>query len=54
MENRLNFEKLSITAVGTKNANYLINTERHQCTKAARDTPNKPYKFEVELVSAED
>ena len=26
----------------------------HQCIKAARDILNKPYKFEVELVSAEE
>ena len=33
------------------NVNYLINAELHQCIKAARDIPNKPYNFEVELVS---
>ena len=50
MENRLNFEKEKlITSV-----NYLINAELHQCIKAARDIPNKPYNFEVELVSAEE
>ena len=38
------------------NVNYLINAELHQCIniKAARDIPNKPYNFEVELVSAEE
>ena len=34
------------------NVNYLINAELHQCIKAARDIPNKPYNFEVELISA--
>ena len=35
------------------NVNYLINAELHQCiVKAARDIPNKPYNFEVELISA--
>jgi len=34
--------------------NYLINVELHQCVKAARDIPNKPYNFEVELVSPEE
>ena len=38
-----------------ENVNYLINAELHQCIKAARDIPNKPYNFEVELlVSAEE
>ena len=36
------------------NVNYLINAELYQCIKAARDIPNKPYNFEVELVSAEE
>ena len=26
-----------------ENVNYLINAELHQCIKAARDIPNKPY-----------
>ena len=33
-----------------ENVNYLINAELHQCIKAARDIPNKPYNFEVELL----
>ena len=37
-----------------ENVNYLINVELHQCVKAARDIPNKPYNFEVELVSPEE
>ena len=34
------------------NVNYHINAELNQCIKAARDIPNKPYNFEVELISA--
>jgi len=37
-----------------ENVNYLINVELHQCVKAARDIPNKPYNFEVELISEEE
>jgi len=31
--------------------NYLINDELHKCISAAKDTPNKSYNSEVELVS---
>ena len=37
-----------------ENMNCLINVEPHQCVKAARDIPNKPYNFEVELISEEE
>ena len=37
-----------------ENLNYLINVELHQRVKAARDVPNKPYNFEVELISPEE
>ena len=33
-----------------ENVNYLINAELHQCIKEARDIPNKPCNFEVELL----
>ena len=36
------------------NVNCLVNAELHQCINAARDIPNKPCNFEVELVSAEE
>ena len=40
--------------IETINVDDLINAELHQCIKAARDIPNKPYNFEVEPVSAEE
>ena len=49
----LNEDDLLINAE-QENVNYLISVELHQCIKAARDIPNKPYNFEVELVSAEE
>ena len=36
-----------------EHVNYLINTELHQCIKAARDLPDKSYNNEVKLVLAD-
>ena len=36
-----------------EDVNHLINAELRKCIKSARDVPNKPYNFEVELISAE-
>ena len=34
-----------------ESVNYLINAELRKCTKAARNTPNNSYNFEVQLVT---